>query len=236
MEAMKLSQNLACVISQRWPNSLTLMMVGSFAMNTASQAMPIVDLLLIPEKQSKNQFEEFSSLYGTQTPLPQVPLYSELYEFFNSLSAASCPPSFNVKIEYDSVDHLLAEKGHIYSEELFPKANTVSFSKPSSDFMQSKSTPIKQNEWVNQIAVEDVPQLVYQADHEDSHSFVFTSPSCPDVKARIFVSTSIGNPATEKQMSRFNAGSLHASWIRLISGEEIQMSVMHVLFLIRLIR
>lgn len=237
MEAMNLSQSLAGVIGQKWPTSFTLMMVGSFAMNTASQEKATVDLLLVPDKQQRNQFEDYSQYYGVKEAQSQVPSFAEIYDYLKSLPTEAAQSSLNIKIEYDSLDQMLVEKGHLYSESHFrPQENALFSGKVITSALQSRTTPAKYNEWSSQINSDCIPQLVCQADHEDCHSFVFSSSIRPEVKARLFISTSIGNCESDRQMNRFNASSLHASWIRLVSGEEIQLSVMHALFLIRLIR
>lgn len=79
-------------------------------------------------------------------------------------------------------------------------------------------------------------KFVSQQEHQDCVELVFCDSSFPEVKGRLFVPSQVGPTYLNRKLTRFQAGAHHATWVRLISGEEIQVGVMHTLLLMRYLR
>ena len=195
--ALTLAQSLAARIGQKWPVSLTLVMVGSFAMNTPSRHSPVVDMLMLPA--------EGSAADGFLTGVPKA---AEL------LSHLSDTKGINVKIE-----HLESEKD---SKISIPGSSVCL----EEDARVEGSVDGEKGKF----------QLISQVEHQDCIEMVFTEAAYPEIRARLFLPSQVGTQFLGRKLSRFQAGSHHATWVRLISGEEIQIGVMHTLMLLRFMR
>lgn len=194
---LNLAQLLAGRIAQRWPVTLSVVMVGSFSMNTPSINKPIVDLLLIPADIALND--------GIKTDVPAPSdILAHLFE-------TKQPSMSNVKIEYIEPERPNIQIKICGLDEDARFERSIDFDK-------------------------DKLQLVVQTEHPDCIEFLFFDPAYPEARARLFVPTQTSPSFFSKKMTRFQAGAHHSTWVRLISGEEIQIGVMHTLILLRHLR